>query len=89
MITPKNPKLTVFQLAEVKRIVEEFGCKIQLIEGAGQSIYAILGDERHELLINSIEGLDYIDSLDTIQSPHKLLDMRSELKNHKTVFGGI
>lgn len=89
MIIPKNPKLTVYQLAEIKRIVEEFGCKIQLIEGAVQSIYAILGDERHELLINRIEGLDYIDRVDTIQSPHKLLDIRSELKNHKTVFGGI
>ena len=89
MIAPKNPKMTVFQLAEVKRIVEEFGCKIQLIEGAGHNIYAILGDERHEPLINRIEGLDYIDRVDTIQSPHKLLDMRSELKNHKTVFGGI
>ena len=89
MITPKNPKLTVFQLAEVKRIVEEFGCKIQLIGRAGQSIYSILGDERQELLIHSIEGLDYIDRVDTIQSPHKLLDIRSELKNHKTVFGGI
>ena len=88
MIIPKNPKLTVYQLAEIKRIVEEFGCKIQLIEGAVQSIYAILGDERHELLINRIEGLDYIDRVDTIQSPHKLLDIRSELKNNKTVFGG-
>ena len=69
MITPKNPKLTVFQLAEVKRIVEEFGCKIQLIEGAGHNIYAILGDERHELLINRIEGLDYICLLYTSPSP--------------------
>jgi len=89
MIIPKNPKLSDNQLAEVERIVEEFGCKIQVIEGAVQSIYAILGDERHELLINRIEGLEYIDRVDTIQSPHKLLDIRSELKNHKTVFGGV
>ena len=89
MIIPKTPKLSDDQLAEVERIVEEFGCKIQVIEGAVQSIYAILGDERHELLINRIEGLDYIDRVDTIQSPHKLLDIRSELKNHKTVFGGV
>ncbi len=89
MIIPKNPKISDDQLAEVERIVEEFGCKIQVIEGAVQSIYAILGDERHELLINRIEGLEYIDRVDTIQSPHKLLDIRSELKNHKTVFGGV
>ena len=89
MIIPKNPKLTDDQLDEVQRIVADFGCSIQVIEGAVQSIYAIVGDERHELLMNRIEGLDYIDRVDTIQSPHKLLDIRSELKNHKTVFGGV
>jgi len=89
MIIPKNPKLTDEQLSEVRRIVSDFGCSIQVIDGAVQSIYAIVGDERHELLINRIEGLDYIDRVDTIQSPHKLLDARSELKNHKTVFGGV
>ncbi len=89
MIIPKGPKLTKAQLEEVTRIVADFSCQIQVIEGAVQSIYAIVGDERHELLINRIEGLDYIDRVDTIQSPHKLLDARSELKNHKTVFGGI
>jgi len=89
MIIPKNPKLTDQQLDEVKQIVAEFGCSIQVIDGAVQSIYAIVGDERHELLINRIEGLEYIDRVDTIQSPHKLLDIRSELKNHQTVFGGI
>ena len=89
MIIPKRPKLTDKQLDEVTRILGDFGCRVQVIEGAVQSIYAILGDERHELLINRIEGLDYIDRVDTIQSPHKLLDARSELKNHKTVFGGV
>jgi len=61
MIIPKNPKLTDAQLEEVTQIVAEFGCRIQVIEGAVQSIYAIVGDERHELLINRIEGLEYID----------------------------
>lgn len=89
MIIPKNPKLTDAQLEEVSRIAADFGCRIQVIEGAVQNIYAILGDERHELLINRIEGLEYIDRLDTIQSPHKLLDIRSELKNHKAVFGKV
>ena len=48
MIIPKTLGLTDDQLAEVKRIVEEFGCKIQVIKGAVQSIYAMLGDERYE-----------------------------------------
>lgn len=89
MIIPKKPKLTDSQLAEICSIVGDFECSIQVIEGAGQSVYAIVGDERHELMINRIEGLTYVDRVDTIQSPHKLLDIRSELRNHKVSFGGI
>lgn len=89
MIIPKAPTLTEIQLAEVKGILDEYRCQLQVIEGAARSIYAILGDERHELLINRIEGLEYIDRVDTIQSPHKLLDVRSELRTHQSVFGGV
>jgi len=89
MIIPKTPKLTDAQLSEVRSIVGDFDCSIQVIEGAGQNVYAIVGDERHELMINRIEGLMYVDRVDTIQSPHKLLDIRSELKNHRVVFGGV
>lgn len=89
MIIPKTPKLSDSQLHEVISIVEDFGCSIQVIEGAGQNVYAIVGDERHELMINRIEGLSFVDRVDTIQSPHKLLDARSELKNHRVVFGGV
>ncbi|EDY82199.1 DAHP synthetase I family [Verrucomicrobiia bacterium DG1235] len=89
MIIPKSPKLTDAQLTEIRSIVGDFNCSIQVIEGAGQNVYAIVGDERHELMINRIEGLAYVDRVDTIQSPHKLLDVRSELKNHRVVFGGV
>lgn len=89
MIIPKTPRLTDVQLAEIRSIVADFGCSIQVIEGAGQNVYAIVGDERHELMINRIEGLTYVDRVDTIQSPHKLLDYRSELRNHQVVFGGV
>lgn len=89
MIIPKTPRLTSTQLAEVRSIVSDFGCSIQEIVGAGQNVYAIVGDERHELMINRLEGLAYIDRVDTIQSPHKLLDIRSELRNHQMVFGGV
>ncbi len=89
MIIPKSPKLSDTQLKEILSIVEDFACSIQVIEGAGQNVYAIVGDERHELMINRIEGLDYVKRVDTIQSPHKLLDARSELKNHRVVFGGV
>lgn len=89
MIIPKAPRLTDAQLKEIRSIVEDFACSIQVIEGAGQNVYAIVGDERHELMINRLEGLEYVDRVDTIQSPHKLLDIRSQLKNHRLVFGGV
>lgn len=89
MIIPKKPKLTDSELEQVVNIAKDFGCNVQVIEGAVQSIYALLGDERHKLLINRIEGLSFIDRVDTIQSPHKLLDVRSELSKHRIRFGGI
>ena len=58
MILPKANKLTPEQLAEVSAIVDEFGCKISPIVGALRTIYAIVGDERDELMINRLEGLD-------------------------------
>ena len=60
MILPKTNRLTPEQLNEVTAIVTEFGCKIQPIIGAVRTIYAIVGDERDELMINRLEGLDYM-----------------------------
>jgi 3-deoxy-7-phosphoheptulonate synthase len=89
MILPKSNRLTPEQLNEVTAIVTEFGCKIQPIIGAVRTIYAIVGDEREELMINRLEGLDYIDRIDRIQSPFKLMDKRSDLASHRITIGGI
>jgi 3-deoxy-7-phosphoheptulonate synthase len=89
MILPKANKLTPEQLAEVSAIVEEFGCKISPIVGALRTIYAIVGDERDELMINRLEGLDYVDRIDRIQSPFKLMDRRSELAQGRLTLGGV
>lgn len=89
MIIPNRPKLSDQEIGEIRRIVADFDCSIQIIEGAGQNVYAIVGDERRELMINRIEGLDYIKRVDSIQSPHKLLDVRSELRNNALSFGGV
>jgi 3-deoxy-7-phosphoheptulonate synthase len=88
MIIPKEPLLTAAQLAEISDIVADFGCRIQVIEGALRSIYAIVGDERHELMLSRLEGLAYIDRVDTIQSPHKLMDIRSGLSTHTVELPG-
>jgi len=89
MILPKSSRLTPEQLAEVTAIVAEFGCKIQPIVGAMRSIYAIVGDERDELMINRLEGLDYVERIDRIQSPFKLMDKRSDLATHRIKLGGV
>lgn len=89
MILPKANRLTPEQLAEVTAIVSEFGCQIQPIAGAMRTIYAIVGDERDDLMINRLEGLDYVDRIDRIQSPFKLMDRRSDLARGKLVIGGV
>jgi 3-deoxy-7-phosphoheptulonate synthase len=88
MILPKSNRLTPEQLNLVTAIVTEFGCKIQPIVGAVRTIYAIVGDERDELMINRLEGLDFVERIDRIQSPFKLMDRRSDLATHRITVGG-
>jgi 3-deoxy-7-phosphoheptulonate synthase len=89
MILPKSTRLTPEQVAEVAAIVGEFGCSIQPIIGAVRTIYAIVGDERDELMMNRLEGLPYVDRIDRIQSPFKLMDRRSDLSSHRIAIGGV
>ncbi len=89
MILPKTNRLTPEQLKEVTDIVTEFGCKIQPIIGAVRTIYAIVGDERDELMINRLEGLPFVERIDRIQSPFKLMDRRSDLATHRIEIGGV
>lgn len=89
MILPKSNRFTPEQLAEVTGIVQEFGCRVQPIVGDVRTIYAIVGDERDELMMNRLEGLDYVDRIDRIQSPFKLMDRRSDLANGRLRIGGV
>jgi 3-deoxy-7-phosphoheptulonate synthase len=89
MILPNGPRLNPEQVREITGIVESFGCHIQPIVGAVRTIYAIVGDERDELMINRLEGLSYIERIDRIQSPFKLMDIRSDLATHKIAIGGV
>jgi 3-deoxy-7-phosphoheptulonate synthase len=89
MILPKSSRLTSEQLDEVTTILQEFGCRVQPIVGEVRTIYAIVGDERDELMINRLEGLEYVDRIDRIQSPFKLMDRRSDLANGRLRIGGV
>lgn len=89
MILPKNNRLSSEEVAQLSVIVAEFGCRIQPIVGDVRTIYAIVGDERHELMISRLEGLPFVDRVDTIQSPHKLMDRRSDLANGRLRIGTV
>ena len=89
MIIPNVPALDDAQLKEVTDILTPYGCKVMVINGAERSVYAIVGDERNDDMVTKIEGLPYIDRVDRIQSPHKLMDIRSSLSSHRVKMGGI
>lgn len=89
MIIPQGASLSPEQLAEVTAILAGFGCGIHPIVGTTRSIYAIIGDERSETMRGRIEGLPYIARIDTIQSPYKLMDARSDLASHAITIGGV
>lgn len=89
MIISKEPTLTDKQLAEVEAVVGEFGCKIQVIYGAHRNIYAIIGDERSETMVNRLLGLNYIARVDRMESVYKLMDRRSDLAKHRIRIGSI
>lgn len=87
MILPNEPRLTDEQLTEVQEILADFGCSVQPIIGAHRTVYAIIGDERADLMIKRIEGLTYIERVDRVESPFKLMDVRSDLAKHSVRIG--
>ncbi len=89
MIIPNVNALSDDQLKEVTDIVAAYGSKIMVIKGAERSVYAIVGDERNDDMVTKIEGLSYISRVDRIQSPHKLMDIRSSLATHRVKIGGV
>jgi 3-deoxy-7-phosphoheptulonate synthase len=40
-------------------------------------------------MINRLEGLPYVERIDRIQSPFKLMDRRSDLASHRITIGGV
>ncbi len=89
IILPREDRLTPEQLREVTVIAQEFDCRLQEIVGAHRCVYAILGDERHEVLFNRLVGLDYVDRVDRIESSYRLLERRSELSRQELVLAGV
>src|SRR3982750_3828513 len=89
MILPKSNRLPPQQLSEITGIVGEFSCKIQPIVGAARTIYAIVGDERDELMINRLEGLEFVERIDRVQFPFQFIDRGSDLASHRITVGSV
>lgn len=89
MIITKDTTATAEQLNELEQIVGDFGCKIQVIHGADRDIYAIIGDERSETMVNRILGLHFVDRVDRVESVYKLMDIRSDLSHHRFSIGAV
>jgi 3-deoxy-7-phosphoheptulonate synthase len=89
MIIPNVNALSDGQFKEVTDILAPYGCTVKVIKGQERCIYAIVGDERNDDMVTKIEGLPYVDRVDRIQSPHKLMDIRSSLATHRVKMGGI
>jgi len=87
MIIPKPHRLSPEQEAELRQVTAEFGIDLQPIVGHQRTIFAMVGDERHELLITRVEGLPYVDRVDRIQSPYKLMNRSGELSHHRVHVG--
>ncbi len=88
MIIPQKGYLSPEQLAEVQAIVAEFNCSIRPIQGEGMSVYAIIGDETSQLLVNRIEGLPYVKRVDRIQVPYKVLSKDNVHGQPRMLIGG-
>jgi 3-deoxy-7-phosphoheptulonate synthase len=87
VIIPLPNRLKEEQYQELVSIAEDFNVKIQPIIGAERTIYAIIGDERSPRLIKRIEGLPYVDRVDSVSEPFKLMSNHSNLANHKIKIG--
>lgn len=83
MIIPKKSHFTDEQLEEIRQITREFGVDVEAIAGTHMTIYAIKGDEREEVMMKRLEGLEYVDRIDRIQHAYKLMARDSELARSK------
>lgn len=87
MILPNKKQLSEEELAQINAIAAEFDVAIQPIYGTNRTIYAILGDERSPLMIKRFEGLPFVDRIDQIQAPFKLMAKENELADHDIQVG--
>jgi len=88
MIIPKKAEFNEKQLQEIQRILNEYGVEIKATRGSNRTIYAMMGDESKEIMLKRLEGLDYVERVDRMQIPYKLMTKNSELAKNRVQIGG-
>jgi 3-deoxy-7-phosphoheptulonate synthase len=88
MIIPKESHLTPEQETELEAIASEGGIKLMKITGETRQIFLMIGDERNEEMVSRITGLDYIDRVDMVMDPYRLMSRTSGLAGHKVRLNG-
>ena len=88
MIIPSKPQLDSSELEILMALATEFGVEFRPIKGQDSTIFAIIGDERSDVLLNRIEGLDFISKVQSIQEPYKILSKSSHVRNTRTTVNG-
>src|SRR5262245_4471998 len=88
MIIPKESHLSPEQEAELESITKEFGINLMKITGETRQIFLMIGDERNEEMISRITGLEYIDRVDMVMDPYKLMARTSSLATHRVRLNG-
>jgi 3-deoxy-7-phosphoheptulonate synthase len=89
MIIPSKSELSQAETEELFAIANDFGIEFRPISGHGRTIFAIIGDERSDLLIKRIEGLEFIDKVDRIQEPYKILSKSNKTIKQRKINGKI
>ncbi len=88
MIIPKIAKLNDEQEKLLYKVAHEFKVSLLKVSGEPQDIYLIKGDERNDLMLKRLEGLDFVKRVQTIQSPYRLMDKGSALAEGQVTVGG-
>jgi len=88
VILPNKSRLEPEEEQELVAIAHEFGVEIKPIVGEVRTIYAIIGDESSSDLIKRFEGLNFVERVNHIQVPYKILCHENDGVAPKIVING-
>lgn len=89
MIIPNKKELTDGEYNQLQEIAAEFNCKVSKIKGETVTLYPIIGDENSQLMINRLEGLPFVDHVQRLQVPYKIMAKGNKTAPAFVKVGGV